>query len=49
MAAETSPDAYIPVMFALAKLGVFFAWEYAQEVSYTTESQTNNSFTFIIL
>lgn len=31
MAAETSPDAYIPVMFALAKLGVFFAWEYANE------------------
>ena len=31
MAAETSADAYIPVMIALAKLGVLYAWQYLQE------------------
>ncbi len=31
MAAETSSDAYVPVMLALAKLGVLFAWEYFED------------------
>ena len=33
MAAETSLDAYIPVMIALGKLAVYFRWEYFSEVS----------------
>ncbi|XP_072173169.1 protein sel-1 homolog 1-like [Diadema setosum] len=33
MAAEASPDAYVPVMLALGKLGVIYAWEYMQENS----------------
>lgn len=34
MAAEASPDAYVPVMLALMKLGGVYAWEYMQAVSY---------------
>ncbi|XP_003727156.2 protein sel-1 homolog 1 isoform X2 [Strongylocentrotus purpuratus] len=30
MAAEASPDAYVPVMLALMKLGGVYAWEYMQ-------------------
>ena len=33
MAAQTSPDAQAPVSLALLKLGVFFTWEWIQEVS----------------
>lgn len=36
MAAETSLDAYIPVMIALGKLALYFRWEYAREVSWRT-------------
>ena len=32
MAAQTSPDAQAPVSLALLKLGVFFTWEWIQEV-----------------
>ena len=32
MAAQTSPDAQAPVSLALFKLGVFFTWEWIQEV-----------------
>ena len=33
MAAQTGPDALAPVSLALLKLGVFFTWEWIQEVS----------------
>ena len=33
MAAETSLDAYIPVMIALGKLALHFRWEYFRDVS----------------
>ncbi len=32
MAAETSADAHVPVMLALAKLGIYFTIEYIREV-----------------
>lgn len=32
MAAQTSADAQAPVSLALMKLGVFFMWEWVQEV-----------------
>ena len=32
MAAQTSTDAQAPVSLALMKLGVFFMWEWVQEV-----------------
>lgn len=32
MAAQTNPDAQAPVSLALMKLGVFFMWEWVQEV-----------------
>ena len=35
MAAETSSDAQVPVMLALAKLGLQFSMQYAQDVSIT--------------
>ena len=31
MAAETSTEAYIPVMIALGKLAVVYTWEYLKE------------------
>ncbi len=33
MAAETSADAHVPVMLALAKLGFYFTIEYMREVN----------------
>lgn len=35
MAAQTNPDAQAPVSLALMKLGVFFMWEWVQEVKTT--------------
>ena len=32
MAAQSNPDAQAPVTLALMKLGVFFTWEWVQEV-----------------
>jgi hypothetical protein len=32
MAAQTNPDAQVPVALALLKLGVLFFWEWAREV-----------------
>lgn len=32
MAAQTNPNAQAPVSLALLKLGVFFTWEWIQEV-----------------
>ena len=43
MAAQTSPDAQAPVSLALLKLGVFFTWEWIQEVS---EEIASKSFKF---
>ena len=43
MAAQTSPDAQAPVSLALLKLGVFFTWEWIQEVS---EEIASESFKF---
>ena len=34
MAAQTNPDAQVPVALALAKLAVFFTWEWVREVSH---------------
>ena len=43
MAAQTSPDAQAPVSLALLKLGVFFTWEWIQEV---LEEIASKSFKF---
>ena len=32
MAAQTNTDAQVPVSLALLKLGIFFTWEWIQEV-----------------
>ena len=40
MAAEASTDAQVPVMFALAKLGFYFAMEYMKDVSTSLFSYT---------
>ena len=40
LAAETSPDAKIPVALALIKLSLYFSFKYFKEVSIFVDSQS---------
>lgn len=47
MAAQTNTDAQAPVSLALLKLGVFFTWEWIQEVLKHT-AETAETYTALI-